>query len=465
MDAFVRFSFPKEAFSPEELRVLENLTQAAAIISSLYLIQKNSAFPGANFYPPDATKGEIEKAAQKNPALLSPYTFVERQGTVLVAVPYGVKFKKELMKAASFLRTAASFSSDPLFQKYLVARARDLLKDDYDRSNIIWLKTERSRIGCVIGPFDRYLDKLFFRKRAYMAWIGILDERKTEELDAFKRHILTTERTFLPGSKRVQISQVKVRIEDSCVFAGLVADFMFVGNNLPSSADIHLVKKYGTLFTLFKPTLEWRFQEWLLPIFKRVFAPDVQKRFPAADLQKAFLQMSVLHESCHSLMRYEDAASRLEELFPHFDELYTDLLGIKGCGTLILKNAFTERELETIMVMTICHSLYFYASLSMRPHLSPYAMGGALKLEFLLKGGALKKGARGFSFDPYRALMAFNQLTFIIEYYVALANHREAEEFLKKFSPERIFSVFKPLLKGIPGKKSLPLTKTRKTIR
>ncbi len=47
---------------------------------------------GGNFYPYDATKKEIELAAKHNPAIMSPYTFVERRGGTLVAIPYRVKF-------------------------------------------------------------------------------------------------------------------------------------------------------------------------------------------------------------------------------------------------------------------------------------------------------------------------------------------------------------------------------------
>lgn len=464
MKSFLCFSNGSPELSAGEKKVLQKLGEAAKIISSLYLAQKNPRYRGANFYPSDASKKEIELAAKRDPEILSPYTFVERKEGKLVAVPYRVRFQKELSSVAELLREAAVLSSDKNFQAYLNIRADDFLKDNYDKSNILWLKTDRSKIGCVIGPFDRYLDQLFFTKRAYMAWVGVLDEHTTNEMDRFKKLILTSERLYLPGSRHAKISQVKVRVEDTTVFAGLVADFLFVGNNLPSSADISLIKKYGTIFTLFNPTLEWRFENWLLPIFQRIFSKDIQRRFSVQELKTAFLQSTVLHEACHSLMRYEDASKRLEEYFPYFDELFTDLLGIKGCGTLILKDALSEHELEAIVLKTICHSLYFYVSLSVRPHLDPYAVGGGLILEFLRQGKALVKGKQGFHLDPHRALITLNQLTSIIEYYVALGNHEEAEEFLKKFSMERIFTPFKPFLRGIPKKKALFLTKKGESV-
>ncbi|HEX9722570.1 MAG TPA: hypothetical protein VGA53_04890 [Candidatus Paceibacterota bacterium] len=437
--------------SSQDKKVLQKLIEAAKIISFLYLAQKNPRYPGANFYPADARKKEIEDAAKKNSQILNPYTFIERnkQGE-LVAVPYSQKFKKELTQVAQLLKEAAGLSDDKVFQRYLVARADDLLQDNFDASNTLWLKTDHSKFGFVIGPFDRYLDQVFFQKRAYMCWVGILDEKATRGMAQFKDLILTSDRLYLPGARRAKIDQVKIRIEDTILFSGLVADFMFVGNNLPSSADLYLIKEHGTMFTLFKPTLKWRFENWLFPTFQQVFDESTQRRFSKEELEKAFLQSSVLHEACHSLMRYEDASGRLQELFPYFDELFTDLLGVKGCGTLILKDSLTEKELEAITLATVCHSLYFYASLSARPHLSPYAVGGAIILEFLRKGKALTKRSKGFYFDSYRALLAINQLTSIIEYYIALGNHKEAEEFLKRFTVLKSFSSFESYLKGIP---------------
>ncbi|MBI4138198.1 MAG: hypothetical protein HY482_01210 [Candidatus Wildermuthbacteria bacterium] len=451
------FSFPSknESSIAEEREVLEKLSQAAKIASVLYESQKNAGHPGANFYPVGVTKKELEFAARKNPKILDPYTIVERKGKELVAVPYSVKYKKELEEISGLLKAAASMSSDRGLQAYLRSRAKDLLNDNYDKSNILWLKTKGSAVGCVIGAFDRYLDKLFFKKRAFMAWAGILDQKLTSEMNRLKELILTTERAFLPGANRARIANTEIRVEDTAAFSGLAADFLFVGNNLPSSADIDLIQKHGTVFTIFKPTLEWRFHAWVLPIFRRLFDEETKNKFSDQDLQSAFIQSVVLHESCHSLMRYKDAPARLEELFPYLDELFTDLLGIKGCGTLILKNALTEHELEAIVAVAVCRSLYFYASLLDRPHIDPYATGGALVMEFLCKAGALLQKKDGFHLDSYRALIALNQLTSIIEYYIALGNHAEAKEFLKRFAVKKIFSPFLPYLAGLPHGGSL----------
>src|SRR3989344_1654963 len=179
MQAIKKFLVSQKNLSSSEQKVLKKLVSAAELISPLYLAQKNSKYPGANFYPHDASKEELERAAETNPAILDPYTFVERdKNRKLIAIPHWIKFQKELKAISRLLREAASISTDKKFSLYLEARAQDLLGGSYDRSNILWLQTEHSRIGLVIGAFDRYLDKNFFKKRAFMAWVGILDEKK-----------------------------------------------------------------------------------------------------------------------------------------------------------------------------------------------------------------------------------------------------------------------------------------------
>lgn len=451
MNAVKKFKIkisPSELSHKEKL-CLEKLISAAEMLSPLYLQQRNNKYPGANFYPHNASKEEIQAAAKKNPAILSPYTFVERDKSgKLIAVRYCSKFKKQLEKIARTLKEASSLSSDKKLKTYLNARAKDLLTDNYNKSNILWLKTEKSETCCVIGPFDRYLDKLFFRKRAYMAWVGTLDEKMTREAEKLVSIVLSSERKHLPGSKKAKIPQVKVRVENTAIFSGLIADFMFVGNNLPSSADIFLIKKYGTLFTIFKPTMRLRFDKWIFPIFKTLFAKDFQERYSHELLYQAFVRSIILHETCHSLMRYEDAATRLQELFPIFDELYTDILAVKCCATLYLKNGFTEKETQAFLIAYICRHLHWMTAFGRQPHLVHYATGGAISLNFLLNAKVTGRVDGVFRLDFSKLFVALDQLSNIIEYYLALGNHTEAKEFIKKYGSFRVFrKYFLPKLK------------------
>tara|TARA_Y100000310_G_C20600352_1_gene772685 strand:+ start:35 stop:1408 length:1374 start_codon:yes stop_codon:yes gene_type:complete len=441
MKAIKKFTIDTKELSSNEKVLLDILVSAAEVSAGIYLKQKNDEHPGANFYPSDATKEEIEKAAKKDPAILNPYTIVKRNDSgQLIAVPYAVEYKEELTQVADLLKKAAESSDDQNFKEYLLERAKDLFNTNYDKSNIAWLKTGDSKIGCVIGAFDRYLDKLFFKKRGFMSWIGVLDQKSTEDAKRFVSMTLATERKYLPGSQRTKIPEIRTRIENTAIFSGLVADFIFTGNNLPSSADIDLIKKHGTLLTVFNSSVQWRFENWIYPIFKNIFSESIQKKYSKEELYSAFLKNVIAHETCHSLMRYKDAAERLEEYFPFFDELHTDLLGIKAAGTILLKDGITQKELESFLLVYICRTLHWQAQARNDSHIVHYATGGAMALNFIVQGKTLKdRDGKFFVSDFGKLFICLDQLSYILDYYIALANHSEAKEFLAKYGTFDIF--------------------------
>ena len=95
MKGLKRFEIETKELSQKEKALFGKLTSAAELIAPLYSKQKNNKYPGANFFPHNATKEEIKKANKKNPAILDPYTFIERDKSgKLIAVPFHIKFKK-----------------------------------------------------------------------------------------------------------------------------------------------------------------------------------------------------------------------------------------------------------------------------------------------------------------------------------------------------------------------------------
>jgi len=214
MNAFKKFKIDLKELSLKEKRILERLVQAVELIAPLYLSQKNERYPGANFYPHNVKKEEIEKAAKNDPLILNPYTLVEKNKKgKLISVPYHIRFKKELKPIAKIIKEAAKLSEEKEFVRYLNSRADSLLDGNYDKSDILLLKGPDFKIGFIIGPIEWYLDKLFAKKYAYQAWVGILDKEKTEEAKRLISIVLSSQRKILPGSKKINVSKVKIRID------------------------------------------------------------------------------------------------------------------------------------------------------------------------------------------------------------------------------------------------------------
>lgn len=450
MEAIKEFEVDTKACSQKEKAVFKKLISAAKLIAPLYLKQKNPKYPGANFYPPDATKEEIKEAAKKDPLILDPYTLVERDKSgSLKAVSFHIKFKKELEPVAELLREAAGLSEDENFSYYLKSRAQSLLDGNYEKSEIVWLTSGAfdSKFGFVIGPIERYIDKLFFTKCAYQAWVGIIDEKRTREAERTKEMIVSSRERILPGSEKVGLPELRIRIDRTALFTGLIADFLFTGTNLPN--DVNLMKKYGSNLTIFETSLESKFQEDHFPIFETVFNKKFQKPYSREKLYEGSLACILSHEISHSLIRYRDAEERLSNLFPIFDELLAYILGIRSYSSLFLKGAVTQKELETILIMHICRNFTWWLDSIKNPDVMHYAIGAAIATNFFLREGGLRE-KRGISWPNFtKLLICIDELSRILEYYLALGNYNEAKKFVDKYDSFKVFEPSVPKLKKI----------------
>lgn len=452
MNGIKKFRVDTRKLSQKEKTLFNKLFLAAELIVPLYLKQKNNRYPGANFYPPDVSKEEIEKAARENPAILDPYTFVERDKSGrLFAIPFHIKFKKELKPIANLLNEAAEISDNKNFSLYLRSRAKSLLDGSYERSEIIWLKTEPFKFSFVIGPIERYLDKLFFIKCAYQAWVGIIDEEKTKDIERLKKIILVSQKKILPGSEKVDISKLNIQVDKTLIFSGLIADFMFTGTNLPN--NVNLMEKYGSILTIFETSLEEKFKNEHFPIFQSFFTKDFQKSYSKTDLYLGSLRCIVLHEIAHSLIRYRDAEKRLKNLFPIFDELYAYILGIKSCGILILKGIMSQKEMEAILIMHICRNFTWWLDSLKNPDVMHYTIGAAIVQNFFSKEKTLKEKKGFLQPDFTKMYLCIDELSHLLEYHLALGSYEDAKEFVEKYSSLNIFKRFSPRFKKFLKKK------------
>src|SRR5437879_6553668 len=126
--ALVNFNTKLSSLSSNERAVLRLLVSAAKLIAPIYLLQENNKFPGANFYPHGVSKKEIEKAAQKDPLILNPYTIVEKKDDKFVVIPYHIKYSKMLKPISDKLLQAAKITDNNEFAKRLEIQANALME-------------------------------------------------------------------------------------------------------------------------------------------------------------------------------------------------------------------------------------------------------------------------------------------------------------------------------------------------
>lgn len=450
------FSVSLHSLSKRDIAVVKKLTEAVSLSANLFLKQENRKFPGANFYPHDASKEEIEAVAQSNPAILSPYTVVERNDKgELVAIPYHIKYNNELSVICEKLREAASLTDNKEFAKRLEFQADALVDGTYEASDIYWLTMEPYKIEIVIGPINEYDDRLFFKKLSYEGWVGIMDEDATKEALQFKELFASAKRkTHIFWEKVEMWDKLHIRVDDTILYAGFGARTLFTGYNLPG--DPRLIEKYGSEITFFKPALDIKFETRHYNIFKHLFHPEFQKSFTKEELRKADLQNIVVHELGHPFLRYRDAEERLKELYPVFNEIAASIIGIKNAGTLVLKDFISQKELEAILIMFLCMALDWEEEVSKTlPNVEPFVRGNAIALNYFFQSGALQE-AGGISWPNFtKMFVALDELTEVLERYLAEGSYEDAQKFVDKFGNTKVFEKFNVRLNGMFNKEQV----------
>lgn len=447
--AIVKFKVSDPGLTSEEKKVVEKLTAAVASIAPIYQEQENPHFPGADFYPHDSTKEEIEEAAKTNPDILSPYTIVEKDLTgKLIAISYHIKFKKQLEKTARYLKEAAKLTSNKDLAHRLYLEADALLDGNYEASDIYWVTMKPYKIDIAIGPIDRLLDKLFFIKAAYQGWVGVIDEEKTKEAKVIQQAIYDVKRKiFAPSEKADFLDKATLRVDKTLIFSGFFARGMFTSSNLPN--DPHLMERYGTNITFFDTSLDIKFNKQHYPIFQKIFEKNFQTRYSKDLLREGSFRNVLLHEIGHSLLRYKDSEARLKELFPVIDELSATIYGIRSCGSLVLKGIMSEEELEAIMIMFICRAFTWWIDSKTEPSVEAFAIGHALALNHFMENGAIQE-ANGISWPNFsKMFLGIEELSAALERLISVGTHQDARFFIEKYGSFMIYSNFASRLRGL----------------
>src|SRR3954464_3632373 len=149
---------------------------------------------GANFYPPAATKADIQRwldslTGDEKPRATGFFTTIRRTSSGhFTAVPYSVEYQGELARAASLLREAAELTAQPTLKRFLTTRADAFLSNDYYASDVAWMELDAS-IEPTIGPYEVYEDEWFNQKAAFEAFITVRDKAESKRLQAFSAHL------------------------------------------------------------------------------------------------------------------------------------------------------------------------------------------------------------------------------------------------------------------------------------
>ncbi len=436
----IKSDYPLIEFNPKlpkltqkQRQVLKLLIEAGKLIAPIYLEQEKQLEKDGNFYPKGVTKQEIEKAAKKDPSILSPFTVIEKDGKEIKAIPYHIKYASFLKPISDKLIAASKTTDNKEFGKFLDLKAKALLDGDYEVPVAYWFKMKPYIIDITIGPFEHNDDRVFFDKAPYQCWVGVINAEKTKKLNYYKDIVLNSRRqALLPDERFENYKEVRAKIIDTILFSGHMAKTMFVGMNMPVNLD--WVNKYGSEVTLFSQVNNLRMKEQILPKFNKIFSRAFREGFSEEDLRVGSLSYVSLHELAHNELYYRNASQKLQDLFSPINELSATVLGLRMAGSLLLKDVINSKQLESMIIAFICRNFYLMQRSKLDKSWANYALGGVIFINFLIKSGAIRQ-LRGLAIPNFtKIFVSIQDLSYALEFLLSSGTRKNAEAFIKKYS-------------------------------
>ncbi len=395
--------------------------------------------PGANFYPVDATRGEIaawfdQLEGQARREATGFFTTIRRgaDGGFSI-IPYSVEYQGPLAIAAEHLRAAARATAQPTLRRYLESRATAFASNDYYDSDVAWLELDAS-IEPTIGPYEVYEDEWFNYKAAFEAFVTVTDEQDTANLARFGAQLQSLEDTLPiePAFRSPALGVLApIRVVNVVFTAGDAnSGVQTAAFNLPN--DERVLREKGSKRVMLKNVQEAKFQQVLSPIARTVLT--------AADRQEvsfdAFFTHILMHELMHGLGpstitvdgRETTVRQELRETYSVIEEAKADISGLWALHQLIDRGE-VEASLARSMYSTFLASTFRSIRFGIN---EAHGRGVAIQLNTFLDTGAVTVDADGqFAIDHTKIRGAVTGLTTELMTIQARGDIREAESLLK----------------------------------
>ena len=400
---------------------------------------------GANFYPLDATKAEIEAWIKSLPAAEQErakgfFTVVRRQADrKFILVPYNIEYEGELTRAAILLREAAASATEPTLKKFLTTRADAFLSNDYYPSDVAWMEL-KGAIEPTIGPYEVYEDEWFNYKAGFEAFITVQDDAESAKLEKFSGQLQDIENHLPidPKYRNPKLGALSPMVVVNEIFCAGDANHgvQTAAFNLPN--DERVTREKGSKRVMLKNVQDAKFAKTLVPIARVVLSPNDQK-----DLSfDAFFTHIVVHELMHGLGPHDvntgsqktTVRQALKDAYSALEEAKADISGLFAIQYMIGKGVLPkslERPLYTTYLASSFRTIRFGTS-------EAHGLGMAVQFNYLLDHGAFvvnQAGTFAVNWDKIKA--GVEGLTREIMSIQAEGNYEKAKELTAKLGVVR----------------------------
>jgi hypothetical protein len=364
-----------------------------------------------NFYPAGASKEALEAwinalpAKDKEQAQWFFTTIRSGADGKFKVVPYSEEYQADLKQLARLLDEAAAATDNASLKKFLTLRAAAFLSNDYLASDFAWMDLD-SPVDVTIGPYETYNDELFGYKAAFEAYVNVRDQKETQKLDFFSKHMQELEDNLPLEAKyrNPKVGALAPMVVVNQVYGAGDGNMgvQTAAYNLPN--DERIISQRGSKRVMLKNVQEAKFKSTLTPISKLVLRPQAQK-----DLDfDSFFTHILAHEITHGLGPHLTRNGGLEstprqdlkETYSTIEEAKADITGLWALAYMMDKGelkgtlgrgAAAQRKLYNTFLASAFRTLHFGLTDS-------HARGMAIQMNYLLdKGGFVSHGDGTFS--------------------------------------------------------------------
>ena len=394
----------------------------------------------ANFYPAGATREEVAKwmeslAGAEQEAAQGFFTTIRRgpDGS-LRAVPYSLEYQGELQRVSGLLSDAAGLTQQPSLKRFLEARAKAFLTNDYYESDVAWMELDAS-IEPTLGPYEVYEDEWFNFKAAFEAFIALRDDEFTAKLAKFGSELqyLEDRLPIDPKWRNPRLGALApIRVVDVVIASGDGnRGVQTAAYNLPN--DERVVAKMGSKRVMLKNHQEAKFEKALVPISKIAL--------PASDQGlvnfEAFFTHILMHELMHGLGpqtitvagKATTVRQMLKETNGPLEEAKADIAGLWALQQLMDKGVLDKRQekaMYTTFLASTFRTLRFGTS-------EAHGKGMAVQLNYLLDQGSFRANPDGtFAVDYAKVRQGVEGLTREIMTIQATGDYARAKATLER---------------------------------
>ncbi len=348
---------------------------------------------GANFYPQDMTKEEFEKADLSDKT--SQYTIIRRnKDGKLYTIPYHQAYEKYLKPASEELLAAAKYAGNQQFKQYLKLRAKALLNDDFQPSDMQWMDMKNNHLDIVIGPIENYEDQLYNYKTAYEGIVLVKDMDWSKKLARFIQFLPELQKN-LPVDPEYKQEKPGTRSDlnayDVVYYSGSAnTGGKTIAINLPNDEEVQLKK--GTRRLQLKNVMKAKFDQILIPIADMIISPEQRKHIKF----DAFFANTMFHEVAHGLGIKKTINGKgmvrkaLKEHFSAIEEGKADILGLYMVDQLHKKGELDGdmKDYMTTFMASIFRSIRFGAA-------DAHGVANMIRFNYFKEQGAFTRNADG----------------------------------------------------------------------